>query len=207
MDLLPSNPTPSNAPVVILCHGWTAILPRGYQAWIDHLVMRGDIVLWPNYQDNLLTPTSQFVPNAVAAVKSGFQILESGQYGVRPDLDRVAVAGHSAGGMVAAGIAAKATAAGLPEMKALMPVAPGDSRRGGRASVPLGRGSILLLAVPPFTVTALLPIQRRLTESGQTFSPVEAHEMLERWGRLHSVRTCLGLCAFTPFLWQALKAH
>src|SRR5215475_4972712 len=39
--------------------------------------------------------------------------------------------------MVAAGIAAGATAEGLPKIKALMPVEPGDSRRGGMASVPL----------------------------------------------------------------------
>jgi hypothetical protein len=105
--------------------------------------MRGNIVLWPNYQDNLLTPTRQFVPNAIAAVKSGIQILQSGKYSVRPDLDRVAVAGHSAGGMVAAGIAARAVAEDLPKMKALMPVLPGDSRRGGRASVPLADLSTL----------------------------------------------------------------
>src|SRR6185437_8632502 len=79
---LPADPSPDKAPVVILCHGWNAILPRGYQAWINHLVMRGNIVLWPNYQDNLLTPTQQSVPNAVAAVKEGLHILQAGNYRV-----------------------------------------------------------------------------------------------------------------------------
>lgn len=78
---LPSTPTPAKAPVVIFCHGWSAILPRGYQAWIDHLVMQGNIVLWPNYQESLRTPTAQFVPNAVAAVKAGLQMLRSGRRG------------------------------------------------------------------------------------------------------------------------------
>ncbi|HTF68896.1 MAG TPA: alpha/beta hydrolase fold domain-containing protein [Edaphobacter sp.] len=140
---LPAEPSPNKAPVVIFCHGWSAILPRGYQAWIDHLVMRGNIVLWPNYQDDLITPTRVFVPSAVAAIKAGLQILQSGQYSVRPDLGRVAVVGHSAGGMVAAGIAARATAEGLPKMRALMPVEPGDSQRGGVASVPLADLSTL----------------------------------------------------------------
>ena len=134
---LPAKPNPPSAPVVIFCHGWSAILPRGYQAWINHLVMRGNIVLWPNYQSNLRTPTREFVPNAIVAVKAGIRLLQSGNYGVQPDLNRVAVVGHSAGGMVAAGIAAGATAEGLPKIKALMPVEPGDSQRGGMASVPL----------------------------------------------------------------------
>lgn len=127
---LPANPSPGKAPVIILCHGYAATLPRGYQAWINHLVMRGNIVLWPNYQDNLLTPTRQLLPNAIAGVKAGLRVLQSGNYSVRPDLDRVVVAGHSAGGMVATGIAASATAEGLPRMKALMSVEPGDSQRG-----------------------------------------------------------------------------
>ncbi|UWZ82841.1 alpha/beta hydrolase family protein [Occallatibacter riparius] len=140
---MPSNPAPTNAPVVIFCHGFSAILPRGYQAWIDHLVSRGNIVLWPNYQDNLRVPTRGFVPNALAGVKAGLHILQSGPGGVLPDLERVAVVGHSAGGMVAAGIAASASAEGLPKVKALMPVEPGDSRRGGVASVPLADLSTL----------------------------------------------------------------
>jgi hypothetical protein len=105
--------------------------------------MRGNIVLWPNYQDNPLTPTRQALPNALAGVKAGLRVLESGNYSIRPDLDRVVAAGHSAGGMVAAGIAARAVAEGLPRMKALMSVEPGDSQRGGVASVPLADLSTL----------------------------------------------------------------
>ena len=140
---LPADPSPSKAPVIIFCHGWAAILPHGYQAWINHLVMRGNIVLWPNYQDNPLTPTHQALPNALAGVKAGLRVLQSGNYSVRPDLDHIVVAGHSAGGMVAAGIAARAVAEGLPRMKALMSVEPGDSQRGGLASVPLADLSTL----------------------------------------------------------------
>jgi len=128
---------------VIFCHGFSAILPRGYQAWIDHLVSRGNIVLWPNYQDNLRVPAREFLPNALAGVMTGLHILQSGPESVHPDLDRVAVVGHSAGGMIAAGIAANAAADGLPRIKALMPVEPGDSRRGGLASVPLADLSTL----------------------------------------------------------------
>jgi poly(3-hydroxybutyrate) depolymerase len=134
---LPTEPRPSKAPLVIFCHGWAATLPRGYQAWIDHIVKRGNIVLWPNYQDKVFSPTGTVLPNAIVAIKAGFKMLESNQYGIQPDLTRVAVVGHSAGGMIAAGIAARAKTEGLPDMKALMSVEPGDSQRGGKASVPL----------------------------------------------------------------------
>jgi len=149
---LPADPSPRTAPVIIFCHGWAAIPPRGYQAWINHLVMRGNIVLWPNYQDSPLTPTRQALPNALAGVRAGLRTLQSGDYSVRPDLDRVVVAGHSAGGMIAAGIAAEAVAKGLPKIKALMSVEPGDSQRGGVASVPLAD----LGALPSDTLMLIL---------------------------------------------------
>lgn len=134
---IPGSPSPSRAPVVIFCHGWGALQPRGYQAWIDHLVRRGNIVLWPNYQDNLRTRPELFLANAIAGVKAGIKMLQSSNGEVQPDMDRIAVIGHSAGGMIAAGIASTATAAGLPPIRAVMPVEPGDSRRGGIASIPL----------------------------------------------------------------------
>src|ERR1700753_2324847 len=83
---LPEEPTPRKAPLVIFCHGWAATSPRGYRAWIDHLVQRGNIVLWPNYQDKALSPTGTALPNAIVAIKAGLRMLQSGQYGVAPDL-------------------------------------------------------------------------------------------------------------------------
>jgi pimeloyl-ACP methyl ester carboxylesterase len=77
------------------------------------------------------------LPNAIVAIKAGLKMLESGQYSIQPDLNSIAVVGHSAGGMIAAGIAATAQSEGLPRIKALMSVEPGDSERGGIASVPL----------------------------------------------------------------------
>jgi hypothetical protein len=43
----PAEPTPKTAPVVIFNHGWLAYVPGGYSAWTDHLVRRGNIVVYP----------------------------------------------------------------------------------------------------------------------------------------------------------------
>jgi acetyl esterase/lipase len=151
----PSDPVPRSAPVVVFCHGWGAMNPRTYRAWIDHLVRRGNIVVYPLYQDSLRTPPDTFLPNAIAALKDAFAELGSGAEAIRADLDRVAVVGHSAGGVLAAEIAAVGVARGLPTIRAAMPVEPGDGSRGGRhrATVPMldlapmPRDTLLLVVV------------------------------------------------------------
>src|SRR5207249_2362190 len=103
--------------------------------WIEHLVRRGNIVIWPNYQDSLLTRGDQFLPNAVAGVRGALTDLASGRAAIRADLQRAAVVGHSAGGILAAELAAVAKSEGLPEFRAAMPVEPGDGSRDGRRRV------------------------------------------------------------------------
>jgi len=145
----PAAPVPARAPVIVFCHGWGALDPAHYRAWIDHLVRRGNIVVWPNYQDGLLTPGERFLPNAVAGVRAALVALERAG-GVRPDLDRVAAVGHSAGGVLAAQLAAVAAREGLPRMRAVMAAEPGDGSREGRrrASIP----AVDLAAMPASTV-------------------------------------------------------
>ena len=77
----------------------------------------------------------------------------------------------------------------------------------GRASLlsPWTWGSVLLLAVLPFTVASLLPIQRRLINPDWPFHSDEVRRELKAWGNRHLVRTCLGFCAFALFIWAALK--
>jgi hypothetical protein len=68
-------------------------------------------------------------------------------------------------------------------------------------------GSILLLTVLPFTVVALLPIQRQLAERNSLLEPIRAIAKLRDWGTRHSIRTCLGFSAFALFVWVALRAR
>jgi dienelactone hydrolase len=145
----PSAPVPATAPVVVFCHGWSAIDPKAYRAWIDHLVRRGNIVVYPNYQE-LRTPGPDFLPNAIAGIRAALTDLADGHAGIRADLDRVAAVGHSAGGVLAAQLAAVAQREGLPPLRASMPVEPGDGSREGRrrARIPV----IDLQPMPPRTL-------------------------------------------------------
>ena len=59
----PDSPRPRTAPVIVFLHGWGGMNPLYYGAWIDHLVKRGNIVIYPRYQANLLTSIKDFTPN------------------------------------------------------------------------------------------------------------------------------------------------
>jgi len=121
----PDSPRPSTAPVIVLLHGWGGMNPLYYGAWIDHLVKRGNIVIYPRYQANLLTPARDFTPNTLAAIKDAVSRLKTEQGHVRPDLNQFATVGHSVGGLLAASVAALADESRLPRVRAVMSVEPG----------------------------------------------------------------------------------
>jgi hypothetical protein len=76
----------------------------------------------------------------------------------------------------------------------------------------LGGGGVWLIAAlfigaaVPFTLVVIVPTNRQLLAPGRDLSSAETHRLLERWGRLHAVRsvasavaTVLMLCgAFAP---------
>src|SRR5712671_3416242 len=45
----PDQPRPASAPLIVFFHGWGATNPAIYGAWIEHLVRRGNIVVFPRY--------------------------------------------------------------------------------------------------------------------------------------------------------------
>jgi hypothetical protein len=61
-------------------------------------------------------------------------------------------------------------------------------------------GGLLLFAVIPFTLIAILPTNRKLQDKNLDVSSAEAERLLQRWGRLHAVRSILGALAFVIFL-------
>ena len=131
----PDKPTPKVAPVVIFLHGWGGTNPLYYGAWIDHIVKRGNIVIFPRYQSSILTRREDFIPNTLESIKDAFARLQKESGHVAPDMSKVAVVGHSLGGVLAASVAALANESGLPTMRSVMSVEPGLTR--SPANVPM----------------------------------------------------------------------
>src|SRR5262245_51466330 len=73
----PAAPAPASAPLVVFLHGWSGTNPAIYGAWIDHLVRRGSVVVFPRYQADLRTPPRDFAPNAIGAIKDALRLLQS----------------------------------------------------------------------------------------------------------------------------------
>ncbi len=135
----PADPTPATAPVVVFNHGWFAVNPGVYGAWIDHLVRKGRIVIAPRYQRDWSTPPAKFLPNGLAAVRDALDVLATSPAHVRPDRSKFALIGHSAGGNLSVQMAAVAAEADLPVPKAVIAVFPGEvfsSRTPDLANVP-----------------------------------------------------------------------
>lgn len=122
----PADPTPASAPVVVFNHGWLAVNPGAYGAWIDHLVRSGRIVIYPRYQADAFTRPTTFLSNALAAVEDALGVLEAAHGHVRPDRGRFAIIGHSAGGSLAAQMAAAAADRFLPKPRAVIALMPGE---------------------------------------------------------------------------------
>jgi acetyl esterase/lipase len=146
----PDAPKPRTAPLIVFLHGWGGTNPLYYGAWIDHLVKRGNIVVFPRYQSSVLTPRAHFIPNTLEAIKDAIERLQKEPGHVRPELNKVAAVGHSLGGVLAASVAALAAESGLPPVRAVMAIEPGMTSQ--PANVPMADlkkipADTLLLAV------------------------------------------------------------
>lgn len=142
----PADPSPKLAPLVIFLHGWSAVTPDTYRGWVNHLAKRGNIVVYPRYQEGIFTSAMEFFPNTLAAVRDALAVL-SKRGGVKLDLNRVAIIGHSAGGVQAVNYAATANGSGLPIPKAAMIVQPGQGAKGGIKLVPMETGEKISAAL------------------------------------------------------------
>jgi uncharacterized membrane protein len=61
-------------------------------------------------------------------------------------------------------------------------------------------GGLLLLLVVPFTFAVILPTNKRLENPALDVHSEEARRLLQRWNRLHAVRSILSASAFLVFL-------
>jgi pimeloyl-ACP methyl ester carboxylesterase len=122
----PADPAPESAPVVVFGHGWGGMSPNYYGAWIEHIVRRGSIVIFPRYQADLGTPVRDFTENALRATRDALEELRAPGH-VAPDERGLAFVGHSMGGLIVANLAARAAKGELPPPLAVMAVEPGKT--------------------------------------------------------------------------------
>lgn len=62
-------------------------------------------------------------------------------------------------------------------------------------------GALLIFAVVPFTLVVIRPTNERLLTPGRNLASTETLHLLERWGRLHAIRSALGLAASMVYLY------
>lgn len=62
-------------------------------------------------------------------------------------------------------------------------------------------GAVVLLANWPFTLIVIMPTNKRLMGTPLELAGPETRTLIEHWGRLHTVRTMLGMLATLIFLW------
>lgn len=185
----PVDPLPRSAPLVVFLHGWSVMQPDLYRAWIEHIVRRGAILVYPRYQDSLKTPAADFLPNAAQALREAIDALQQGRFGIRPDLQRVAYVGHSAGGLIASGLAASYARLGVPAPRALMAVEPGKSSGPRWRQVPLEplagipQGTLLLALCGDEDTRVGCDDARRIYAESSQVAPTDKNLLLLRSDR------------------------
>jgi hypothetical protein len=62
-------------------------------------------------------------------------------------------------------------------------------------------GAAIILANWPYTVVGMLPTNNRLKALSENSVGPKSRALIETWGRLHAVRTLLGIAATLAYLW------
>ncbi len=116
----PADPKPDSAEVVVFLHGYGAYNPMAYGKWIKHLVAKGNIVIYPRYQLNLMWPRADAFPaNAAKGIRNALKALQKGDH-VRPKTDHVAYFAHSYGGVIASNLGVHWERHGIPKPSSML---------------------------------------------------------------------------------------
>lgn len=141
-------------PVVVFVHGLNAVNYGNTWLWIEHLVRKGNLVIFPQYQSGGWVDPRTFTDKAADAIREGLTRFNGDRH-TQADKNRFAMVGHSLGGTILANLAARYEHYGLPKPLALMAVQPGDVKtdQGLAAFLPsimedhttIGRGTLMLV--------------------------------------------------------------
>lgn len=138
------NDSDTTFPVVLFLHGNGGDDPKYYELWIKHIVKKGNIVIYPRYQniaeDESTSVRERYLISAICAAKLALNELNNltiDDVKVNADPDKFALIGHSLGGSFAAYIAATYQQTGLPEPDVLLLADPTDANLAGGNPMPL----------------------------------------------------------------------
>lgn len=62
-------------------------------------------------------------------------------------------------------------------------------------------GAVLILANWPFTLLVIMPVNHQLNAIPEASANQSSRLLIEKWARLHAVRTALGIAATCAYLW------
>ena len=68
-------------------------------------------------------------------------------------------------------------------------------------------GAVVLVSNWPYTLLGIMPTNRQLLAIAPETADAATRSLLERWGRLHAVRSALGVIATMLFLIAAIRAQ
>jgi Domain of unknown function (DUF1772) len=66
-------------------------------------------------------------------------------------------------------------------------------------------GAIFMIANWPYTFLGIMPTNNKLMATDPANADADTRITVERWGRLHAVRTIFGFAATLVFLWASLR--
>ena len=116
-------------PVVVFLHGWGLTQRSAYRGWIRHLAALGNTVIVPRYQRDSREDPRRVRSHALAGIRQALRRAPA-----KPGT--LVVAGHSAGGALAADYAAVAGSHRLPRPVAVFSVYPGRRILGYPGGIP-----------------------------------------------------------------------
>lgn len=167
-------------PGVIFLHGWGLVARSDYRPWIRHLARAGNQVIVPRYQRDEDSDPGRALSDAVAGIRAALRKAPVAE-------GSLVVAGHSAGGALAADYAASATARGLPTVLAVFSVYPGRRILGYPLGIPEvdpvripARTHIVALAGAGDIVVGQAPAQELVTDAQRVPANRKRYQLIRR---------------------------